>query len=118
MSFLYDHVITITRPNVAPVIAGDAGYGALSRENETTIYSGIAAGMRGGTGGAMDQARVPSDSSGRMSPYRFICSPQTIPSGTVKIRDIVTDETGQRYQVVMPLWNGLECNLRCEPLTA
>lgn len=125
MSFLRPHTIAISRPTAAP-IAGDGGYGALSRQSETVIYgaiddqgrvtSGIAAGLTPGTGVPDASAKVPSDTAGRVSPWRFTLSPRDVPRGTVKLRDIVTDETGQRYQVLVPLWNALECNLRCHPL--
>ena len=116
MSFLYPRVVAITRP-----IAGNQGVGAVEYGgelpiNETSIATGLPASIQLQSQGAKPGADLPADMAHRTF-WRILIPLSAIGTGTIKVRDIVTDDLGQRYAVVGDYWNSLGYGrLRCELL--
>ena len=103
MSFVYPRTIAITRPG-AQTGVGAQGYGGQSPQSETAVASGVPASIqqtkKGGSGG--DIAGLPAGVPRSMWDIFFV-----LPNGTVQDRDIITDDTGIRYQVYGAYWNSL-----------
>jgi hypothetical protein len=106
MSFLYPHVVAITRP-AAQTGAGAQPYGGLSPTTETAVASGLSASIQLATAGKTNPANLPGDVE--VSNYKIFS--RQIGKGLVHDRDIVTDEQGWRYQVLSAYWDSLGANL-------
>lgn len=96
-SFLYPRTIRISRQNT-PSAVGAVGYSGDDPANETTILSGIAAGVQSDRLGNATPSDLPSAS--KLSYYKILIPSSGAALGTINKNDIVTDDVGQRYQVV------------------
>jgi hypothetical protein len=111
VSYLYPRVIAITRPNLDTGV-GAQPYGGLLVSNETQIASGVPAHIEADRQGKDPVARLPGDAAGE-SIWKIIFK---LPLGTVQTSDIITDELGNRYQVIQADWGPLSTTCRCEIL--
>jgi hypothetical protein len=100
MSFLYPRTISISREN-RNTTPGQQPYSGISASNETTVASGIAAHIQAEKGGFANRAALPADAA-RESLWRIIFKAA---KGLVQDRDFITDDLGNRYQVISVYWN-------------
>lgn len=113
MSFLYPRTISISRP-VAQVGVGAIGYGGQTEATETVLFTGIQASIQQKKEGQKPDLGLPGDTSKRSMWRIFIL----LARGSLKDRDIVTDDEGIRYQILAAYWNSLGYNCACERLEA
>jgi hypothetical protein len=114
MSFVYPRTITITRPNTVSGIGGQ-GYEGLAQDQETTIVSGIAASIQERSTTRRPDARLPGDVNNNTIWHIYI-KRSLVALGVIQDRDIVTDDLGNRFQVMGAYWNSLGYNLDCTKL--
>jgi hypothetical protein len=115
MSFLYPRVVGITRPTQA-MSPGINGYGGQVPSTETAVASGLPASIQYVKQRGPEEARLPGDS--HKTEWRVFIPLAAIARGLIETRDIVTDDAGQRYQVIAPYWDSLGYQLTCELLEA
>ncbi len=101
-SFLYPSLIRLSRPQ------GNAGFGAqpysgLSQDKETVIVTAARAHIQPERQGGAPLAGLPGDAAGQPT-WKIILK---LPKGTVRKRDVLTDELGNRYQAVYAAWTPL-----------
>jgi hypothetical protein len=114
MSFVYPRVISITRP-IADLGVGAVEYGGELPLNEESIATQLPASIQLNKQGAKPGADLPADMSNRTF-WKILIPNGAIAFGTIRVRDIVTDDLGLRYAVVANYWNSLGYGLRCELL--
>jgi hypothetical protein len=116
-NFLYPHIVQVRRPAVA-ASGGDSGYFGLESATETVIAQNIPANIdnagRAATG--LGIASVPSDAS--KSTWRIFTPRNALPPGAIRVRDIIVDEFGQRYQASAVQNHPLGMTMLAELLTA
>ena len=100
--FLYPRVISIRRPNRNETF-GAQPYGGLRAENETVIASGIAARIQTDRQGPRPDAKLPGDALS-MAVWKVIFKAAR---GLAKTGDVITDDEGNRYQVISAYWGPL-----------
>lgn len=111
---LYNRTISISR--LAKVqTSGDAGYLGPVETNETVIFSSIPASIEYSSRGKRPVAEVPADTEDRTIWYIFTPA-NALALGAVLVRDIITDDLGDRYQVDAPYWSTLGYELAVERL--
>lgn len=115
MSFLYPRTVAITRP-VTTSGVGAVPYGGVNAADETSVATGLAASIQLQKALGGDEAGLPADTS--KARWRVLIPKSAAALGLIAARDIVTDDLGQRYQVVAPYFNSLGHNLLCERLEA
>lgn len=98
--FLFPNVISISRPGVATNV-GAQGYGG--QNGIAVIATGIKAHIQPERQGQAPLAGLPEDAAGQAT-WRIILK---VAKGFVKRRDILTDEQGRQYQVILANWNPL-----------
>lgn len=107
MSFLRPHKIKITRPQ-GNTAKGVQGYGGLDPDDETLIADDVDANIYYSRTSRQLPTGIPGDGVQRpMSRVVF-----SLPNGTVRLRDIITEKTTeQRFQVTEPYWSsfGYSC---------
>jgi hypothetical protein len=109
MSFLYPRTISISRPNSRPVV-GQQPYGGVTKADETEIAPNVPARIQVDRQGTLPGAKLPGDAAGQsIWLILFI-----LPLGTVKDRDLITDELGNRYQIISYEWGPLLTTARCQ----
>lgn len=79
---------------------------------EIAIKSGIPASMIGTTGRATGVGELPSDAPGP-SRWRVYVPQSAFPKGTIKDRDILTDDQGERLQVSADYFSTIGYRLEC-----
>jgi hypothetical protein len=115
MSFLYPRTVTVSRPQ-NQIGVGSMPYGGLVTTNETVVARGLPASIQMNKARGKTDANLPAD-AGKTVWHVFIPA-AAAPLGQILVRDVLTDELGQRYQVVAPYWNSLGHTLTCERLEA
>lgn len=114
MSWIYPRRVAITRPQVElPLGAGP--YSAEALTKEIPVAANIPASIQLKGGSRRPDPMLPADTSSKTLWRVFIPAP-ALADGTVQTRDILTDDLGQRYQVIGPYWNSLGYNLLVERL--
>ncbi len=113
MSFLYPQTITITRPATQPS-AGLNGYGGALPSTETPVLSSVPASIQAKKEVGTPGTSLPGDAS-RRTYWNVLFN---APNGTLKDRDIITDNLGIRYQVTAAYWTPLGYSALCERLEA
>ena len=113
MSFLYPQTITISRPAPQGQL-GAIGYAGEVAGTETTILSGVPASIQVKKEVGSPIAGLPADVA-RRSFWNVLFR---APLGTLRDRDIITDDQGIRYQVTAAYWTPLGYNALCERLEA
>jgi len=111
VNFLYPRSIAITRQNQDAAV-GAQPYSGVTQANESTIATGIAAKIQADKGGAAPVAKLVADAAGE-SVWKIIFR---LPLGTVQSRDIITDDLGNRYQVISADWGSLVTTCRAQLL--
>ena len=111
MTFLYPRLVTLSRPVADPGV-GARPYGGLSPANETTLAAGVPAHVQADRQGTAPETRLPGDAAGD-SIWKVIVK---VALGLVRTDDIVTDDLGNRYQVISAAWGPLVTTLRCQIL--
>ena len=111
--FLFPRVVRISRP------AADSGVGArpysgLTAITETTVASNIPAHIQPDRQGKPPTAGLPADAVGAPT-WKVIVK---LPKGKVQKRDVITDELGNRYQVVYAAWNPLVTTCLAQDISA
>jgi hypothetical protein len=96
MSFLRPRLVDITRPSQSAGFGASSTYGAIDDETETTVLSELPANISWARTGQQRNTGLPGSAMWRAI-FRVVFK---APSGTVRERDIITDEFGNRYQVV------------------
>lgn len=110
MSFIYPRTITITRPGAQPAAVGDQGEAPSADPSlETPLASGLPASIQARNAGGKNSVGLPAD--GANQTWRVMIPKSAAGLGTIQNRDIVTDDLGNRYQVVADYWNSLGYNL-------
>jgi hypothetical protein len=111
MSFIYPRLVTITRPNSVTGI-GAQSYQALNKNSETIIVSNVRASIQLKRKLQVSMAKLPGDTINNTSYDVFL----KLSLGTIKERDIITDDLGCRYQVIASYWDSLGYRCDCEKL--
>jgi hypothetical protein len=96
-TLFYPHLIKITRPTTAGNL-GAAPYSGETPANEAVVAEKIPAAIQLGSGAGKPEGKLPGDAP-RTTYWRVLIPSNAIPAGSVRNRDIVTDEAGLRYQV-------------------
>lgn len=116
MGFLYPRTVAITRPGQQ----GGAGFqptqGADLKANETPVATGLPASIQFKREGTKNLVGLPGD--GAAPTWDVFIPKRALANGSVKDRDIVTDDLAERYQVLGNYWNSLGYRLRCVRLEA
>ncbi len=110
MSFIYDRTISIRRPAKQTGV-GIQKYGGETIAEETVIEDCVPASVQQKRESTRDVSGVPS--TGKAGNWRIYFN---LPNGKVQSRDIIVDDLGIRYQVLMPYWTRLGYNCSCERL--
>lgn len=115
MSFLYPRTVTVTRPGVQTGV-GAVSYGGLQQSNETPVIAspGVPASIQLAKEHGKPDANLPADAG--KSNWKVFIPVYAAARGLIQTRDIITDDLGQRYQVIGPYWNSLGHNCICERL--
>jgi hypothetical protein len=109
VSFLYPRTVRFTRP-AAQTGVGKQPYGGQTRAGETAIATaqGLPASIqkrREGIAGSM----LPSDAA---KPTWYVFIPRgKLAAGVVQDRDVMTDDLGNRFQVIDPYVDSMGANL-------
>lgn len=115
MSFLYPRAVAISRPG-GESGEGQIAYGGQSQGAETSVATEVRASIQERREGQHSTVGLPGDAT-RPTWYIFIPR-RALALGVVKDRDIVTDDTGERYQVIANYWDSLGYRLTAEKLEA
>ena len=107
--FLYPRTITVTRQQTNAAV-GAQSYGGVTQANETVIASNLAAHIQADRQGTSPTAKLPADAAGE-SIWKIIFRAAL---GLVQARDILTDDLGNRYQVIAADWGPLVTTCRCQ----
>ena len=111
MSFLYPRTISISRPNANDRV-GTQPYGGLQPGNETTIATGIKAHIQSDRQGKRPDTGLPADAAGQ-SIWKIIFKAAL---GLVRTDDVITDDLGNRYQVISADWGPMVTTCRSQIL--
>jgi hypothetical protein len=111
VSFLYPRLISISRQN-RDVSPGAQPYGGVTQSNETVIASGISAHIQVDRQGTAPVAKLPADAAGE-SIWKVIFKGAL---GLTRTGDIITDDLGNRFQVIAADWGPLVTTCRCQIL--
>jgi hypothetical protein len=115
MSFLYPRTATITRP-AAQSGEGKVAYGGQTQAGETNVAAGVVCNIQLRREGQKNTTGLPGDAN--RPTYDVRIPKAALANGTVRDRDIVTDDLGHRYVVQSDYWDSLGYALRVERLEA
>ncbi|MBM7045438.1 hypothetical protein [Rhizobium lusitanum] len=117
MTFIYPRTIAVTRPQGQTGV-GDVGYSGVLESTETAVISGIPANIQLKTA----QSRQTSGGLPAAPPgppvWRVFIPLNAVAKGVIVDRDIVTDDLGERYQIIAAYWNSMGWNIACIRLEA
>jgi hypothetical protein len=102
MSFLYPRIVAVTRPNQDTSV-GAQPYSGVLQTNEAIVATGIMAHIQSDRQGTKPQTGLPADAAGE-SIWKIIFKAAR---GLVQTNDIITDDLGNRYQVISADWGPL-----------
>lgn len=111
MSFLYPRTVQISRPNTDATL-GAQPYSGLRSDNETVIASNVPAHIQIDRQNPASPTKLPSDPIS-LPAYKIIVK---VARGLVKRGDVITDDIGNRYQVISPDWGPLVTTCRAQLL--
>ncbi len=112
MSFWFRDIISVSRVALPDPTAIDGGYEGLQADEETIIFTGIAADIQITRLNKMPLPDLPADTQYRKT-YRIHFR---MPVGSINIRDIITDQRNTRYQVTDNYWTNFNYQCDCELL--
>ena len=101
MNYLFPRTVTVTRPQGVTGL-GAQGYSGLSQTSETPVATAKAH-IQPDRQGKPPLAGLPGDAVGQPT-WKIMLK---LPKGTVRKRDVLTDELGNRFQVVYAAWTPL-----------
>ena len=113
MSFLYKDVITLSRPNEDQAV-GEQPYGGVLATDETILASGIAAHIQVDRQGTLPTAKLAADAAGQTI-WKVIYFSRLAPD-VARTGDIITDQDGNRYQVIAPDNGPISTTCHCQAL--
>jgi hypothetical protein len=111
VSFLYPSTISISRPNPMTGI-GRQEYSGLDPSNETIVASNIPAHIQSDRQGTVPDAKLPGDAAGQ-GIWKIIFKGA---KGISRTHDVITDDLGNRYQIISADWGPLVTTCRCQIL--
>ncbi|QEL14783.1 hypothetical protein [Limnoglobus roseus] len=111
MSFLYPRVISLSRPN-QDAMAGAQPYSGLQIDNEVLIASGIPAHIQVDKQNSASPAKLPGDAVA-MPVWKIIVK---VARGLARSGDVITDDLGNRYQVISADWGPMVTTCRSQLL--
>lgn len=116
MSFIYPRTVSVTRP-AAQTGVGAIGYGGTTQASETAVAGAqnVPASIQHEKEGQRPQTGLPQDVAKRTY-WKIFIPFGSVAKGTIKDRDIVTDDESVRYSVAASYWNSLGYALLCERL--
>ena len=114
MSWIYNRVISVSRQPVSTG-GGVQPYSGMNPSAEQPILTDIKASIQLARERGKPEADVPADREGKSLWKVFF---RGVALGAVKTNDIITDDLGVRYQVVLPWWDSFGYNLLAERLEA
>lgn len=114
MEFIYPRRIIISRPNQNTDI-GTVPYQGVLITDETVLFTDIPASIQKKSGSRKPTPGLPSDGLQIYIWNIFVFLPW-IPKNSIKNNDIVTDDSGSRYQVFANYWDSLGYNMTAERL--
>ncbi len=86
--------------------------GAQSEQGlpETIIFTGVKADIQRSSNTAMPRAKLPGDvDMGTLYIVHF-----NLPRGSMKVRDMIINQDGERYQVLYPYWTLFNYQCACK----
>ncbi|ADE12140.1 hypothetical protein [Sideroxydans lithotrophicus] len=114
MSFLYPRAVMVTRPT-QPTGVGAVAYGGEQQSTETPVVATpVPANIQLAKERGKPDANLPADAGKTL--WKVFIPLQAVALGTILMRDVITDDLGQRYQVIGPYWNSLGHSCVCERL--
>jgi hypothetical protein len=117
VTFLYPRTIAITRPN-SELGPGDQGYlGENTGDGDTVIATGIPASIQSSRERGTPLGKTPSDAETK-SQWNIYIPLAAVAVGTIRDRDIATDDLGRKFKVTASDPTSLGYRLRCEMLEA
>jgi hypothetical protein len=117
ISLLYPHRVAIRR-NLGQPVAGLSAYDGAQASAETVIASGVICNIQIDRTGRPPDAQLPADPIG--APTHKIFFPGALlggiaaANGFVHINDILVDDLGQRFQVIVTEWQPLALQVRAQ----
>jgi hypothetical protein len=108
MSFLYPRRVTLARPS-GDDTPGEQAYGGDSTPPPDVIAQNLKAHIEAERQGSAPDARLPDDAAGQ-SIWLIIFPKMAL--GYARSRDVITDEIGNRYQVISADWGPLVTTCR------
>lgn len=112
MSFVFPRIVSVSRPGVQTGV-GAQTYGGNVKSAETVVASGLPASVQRKREGGRNDVKIPSD--GKPGNWRIFIKANL---GLIRDRDIITDDLGERYQVIGNYWGSLGYNCSCDKLEA
>lgn len=117
MSFLYPRTIKITRPLGQTGVGWQSAYAGDTEGGETVLATGIPASIQAkGRQGKENPVKLPGDST--ISMFTIFIPLNALARDVLQHHDVITDDLGQRYQVLTPGWDSLGYSAVCQSLEA
>lgn len=114
MSFAYPHRIRILRPRTDGGF-GATGYRGAREDREEPIADDLPAAIQLKSEGPKPGAELPGDALHR-SIWRILIPLASLEPGKVRVRDVIEDRSGQRYQVTAPYVTAFAHQITAEKL--
>lgn len=124
MALIYNRRITVRRPRIGsaerpgrlPDVGLQDDYSGVNQGddfNESVVARDLPANIQYVGQARAKGAELPADTQNRTN-WDIYLPPKVSRLGLVKVRDVVVDELGNRYQVTAPDWGALGYRLRTE----
>lgn len=113
MSFLYPRTVTVSRHQQDEAL-GVQGYSGLSPASEAVIAENVPAHIQIDRQNSASPAKLPGDAVA-MPVWKVIVK---VARGLVRTGDVITDDLGNRYQVISADWGPLVTTCRSQILQA
>lgn len=98
MSFLYERLISISRPDV-DLDVGAQSYSGVSIDTETLLFENIPATVQASSGSSRPStAEMPAAAPAPIQ-WKILIPRGKIANGAIQTKDIITDDLGRRFQV-------------------
>jgi hypothetical protein len=110
---VYPHRIRVLRPKMEGGF-GAQGYAGMRESNEEQIAVNLPAAIQARGSGKGNEAELPGDAP--TTTWLILIPAYALARNTVRMRDIIVDETGVRYQVTNPYNTVFGHNLRARRL--
>lgn len=116
-NLLYPHTVSQRRNEEQPT-AGRSPYDGLQASAETVINSSLVCNIQIDRTGRPPDAKLPADPIG--APTHKIFFPGSWMGGPnygdIRVRDVLVDGLGQRYQIIVTEWQPLALQVRAQLL--